>query len=217
VQLPFTSAQFLDLFGDYNHAIWPAQALLLALGLGASVLAFRPRAATPRIVPACLAILWAWTGGVYHLTFFRTINPLASWFAILSLVQAVLFLRYAVRPDTLTFRASRSAQDLLGGLLLVYGFVVYPLLARALGHPYPTSATFGAPCPTTIVTIGLLLWAKPRSPRRLAVLPIVWAAVGSVAVIELGMVEDIGLTVAGLIGIVWLLLPRHRAASPVPA
>jgi uncharacterized protein DUF6064 len=217
VQLPFTTAEFLQVFRDYNHAVWPAQALLLALGLGASVLAFQPHAATRRGVPACLAILWAWTGAVYHLAFFRAINPLATLFAVLCLAQAALLLVHALRPGTMTFQAPRSVRGLLGGVLLVYAFVLYPLLARAFGHPYPASATFGLPCPTTIATIGLLLWARPHTPRHLLLIPIGWAAVGTAAALQLGMTEDFGLTLAGLIGTGALLAPDGGPVEARPA
>jgi hypothetical protein len=217
VPIPFSASEFLALFRTYNHAAWPAQALLLALGLGASVVAFRYLPGTPRIVPLCLAVLWAWTGVVYHLVFFRAINPLATLFGILCLIQAGFFLAYAFRPGDLTFRATRTLPGLLGGLLLTYAFVVYPLLSRAFGHPYPASPTFGTPCPTTIATIGLLLWARPRVPKRLIFLPIAWAGVGTLAAFQFGMFEDLGLTIAGLIGIAWMLQARFLAASSVPA
>jgi len=217
VHVPFSASEFLGLFRAYNHAVWPVQALLLALGLGASVAAFRQLPGTPRIVPLCLALLWAWTGAGYHLAFFRAINPLATLFGILCLIQAGLFLGYAFHPGELAFQATRSLPGLLGGLLLTYAFVVYPLLSRAFGHPYPASPTFGTPCPTTIATIGLLLWAQPRAPRRLLLLPIAWAAVGTLAAFQFGMFEDLGLTVAGLIAIACLLQARPSAAGRVPA
>jgi Family of unknown function (DUF6064) len=217
VQVPFTASEFLALFRDYNRAVWPVQGLLLALGLGASVAAFRHLPDSRRIVPLCLALLWAWTGVGYHLAFFRALNPLATLFGILCLVQAALFLLYARHPGDLTFRATRSVPGLLGGLLLAYAFVVYPLLSRAFGHPYPASPTFGTPCPTTIATIGLLLWARPRVPARLAVVPIVWAGIGTLAALQLGMYEDLGLTVAGLIATVWVLQHRRSTPRSIPA
>lgn len=217
MQVPFSASEFLAIFRDYNHAVWPVQALLLALGLGASVAAFRQLPGTPRIVPLCLTLLWAWTGAGYHLAFFRAINPLATLFGVLCLIQAGLFLGYALHPGGLAFQATRSLPGLLGGVLLTYAFVVYPLLSRAFGHPYPASPTFGTPCPTTIATIGLLLWARPRIPKRLILLPIAWAGVGTLAALQFGMFEDLGLTVGGLIGIAWMLQARPSAAGTVPA
>jgi hypothetical protein len=43
--------------------------------------------------------------------------------------------------------------------------VVYPLLGIRFGHSYPRAPLFGvAPCPTTIFTFGLLLWATRSVP-----------------------------------------------------
>jgi Family of unknown function (DUF6064) len=217
VHLPFTAAEFLALFRDYNRAVWPVQGLLLALGLGASVAAFRHLPDSRRIVTLCLALLWAWTGVGYHFVFFRAINPLATLFGIICLLQAALFLVYAGDRGALTFGATRSLPGLLGGLLLAYAFVVYPLLSRAFGHPYPASPTFGTPCPTTIATIGLLLWARPRVPVRLAVVPIAWAGIGTLAALQLGIYEDLGLTVAGLIATALVLQRRSSAPPSMPA
>jgi len=93
-------------------------------------------------------------------------------------------------------------------VLILYGMVLYPVLGYFLGHAYPASPTFGAPCPTTIFTFGLLLWTKGRVKWFLLVLPLIWSLIGFGAAVKLGIREDIGLLVAGLVGTIVLLAKR---------
>jgi hypothetical protein len=213
VTLPFDSAQFFDVFRQYNTAVWPAQPVLTGLGLLAAVLAFRPRPGSDRIVAGILAALWAWMGTVYHLHFFRPINSAAVGFGALFVAQAIVFLWYGIARSRLRFHAPRSAPGILGGLVLIYAFVLYPLLARSLGHLYPASPTFGLPCPTTIATLGLLLWAVPPLTLATLVIPLVWAAVGTSAAVYLGVREDFGLGFAGLATLLAVPFVRRAPGS----
>lgn len=91
MRLPFSVEQFFAVFVQYNTTVWPAQVVLLALGVIAVAFALWPGARSGPIVSAILALLWAWLGVVYHWVFFTPVNPLASAFAILSLVGALAF------------------------------------------------------------------------------------------------------------------------------
>jgi hypothetical protein len=97
--------------------------------------------------------------------------------------------------------------------LLGYALAVYPLFGWSLGHRYPSSPTFGVPCPTTIATLGLLVWLSPPPPWWLLVVPLLWVVVGSSAAFALGIREDIGLLVAGVTASAWLWYrSRHKPA-----
>lgn len=209
MDLPFSTEQFFEVFRRYNSGVWPAQVLLTGLGLLAALLAFRPRPGSDRIVAGTLALVWAWMGAVYHIGFFRSINPAALAFGLLFLFQAILFLWYGVLRSDLRFRAPRSVAGLIGGSLLVMAFVVYPLLARSFGHLYPAAPTFGLPCPTTIATLGLILWLVPPVPLPLVAVPLVWSAVGTSAAVVLGVREDFGLGLAGVLTLLVLLTTRR--------
>lgn len=65
-----------------------------------------------------------------------------------------------------------------------------------------------APCPTTIFTFGLLLLTRGPVPLRLLVIPLLWALVGASAALHLGVREDLGLVVTGLVATALLLLAR---------
>lgn len=74
------------------------------------------------------------------------------------------------------------------------------LLDSQLGHRFPSSPVFGvAPCPTAIFTFGLLLWSERRPSVSLLLITLIWAVVGSSAVVFLGVLENIGLITSGLL------------------
>lgn len=69
MNLPFTAAQFFDVFRRYNEGVWPAQLALNAVALVAAGAAYRANARRSwrwaRAAIVCLAALWLWTGIVY--------------------------------------------------------------------------------------------------------------------------------------------------------
>jgi hypothetical protein len=92
--------------------------------------------------------------------------------------------------------------------------VVYPVIGTLLGHAYPQSPVFGvAPCPTTIFTFGLLLWTTAKVPKYVLVIPLLWSLLGVTAAFTLGIREDTGLLVAGVVGTI-LLIWCDRGTSP---
>jgi hypothetical protein len=148
---------------------------------------------------------------VYHLAFFAAVNPAAKVFGAAFVLQAALFAETAY-GGRLSFRFSASARPLLGLALVVYAAVAYPLLGASLGHGYPRAASFGVtPCPTAIFTFGVLFLSTGRVPPHLLVVPVLWSLVGASAALHLGIREDLGLVVAGLLGAV--LLPWRRGGA----
>lgn len=214
--MPFTAEQFFAVFSQYNEAVWPAQVVAIidaSIAIGAALHGGR-RAG--RLVALILAVLWLWMGIVYHLQFFSRINPAAVVFAAAFIVEAGLLFWTGVIRARLAFEPRRDAAGVLGGILLFYALVGYPEIGRALGHSYPAAPTFGLPCPTTIFTFGLFLWARPPVPFSLMIVPALWAVVGSVAALQLGVGEDTGLAVSALVALP--LLVRHsRTLAPRPA
>lgn len=209
MELPFDVDQFLQLFAAYNRAIWPFQFVIVGVALTAVYFAMRPGARSARAPAFLLAALWVWSGAVYHLMFFRQINPAAILFGALFLIQAVVLMVLAHRRRLL-LRFSRSLAGWAGVTLIVYALIVYPILGALLGHTYPATPTFGAPCPVTIFTLGLLLWNVERTPWYAFAIPVFWSLVGSSAIITLGVREDLGLPVAAAITLVVLIAGHVR-------
>jgi uncharacterized protein DUF6064 len=210
--MPFTSEQFLGVFRQYNDAVWPAQWLFNALGAGAVIVALRRPPAGGRALLLVLAGLWIWMGVVYHLLFFASINRAAIAFGVLFVVEGVLLLRLGIAQPELRFRPRRDTRGVAGAMLVSYAMVFYPILGFVLGRRYPAMPTFGLPCPTTIFTFGLLLWADGRVPTRVIVIPALWSLLGFTAALSLGITEDLGLLVAGAVGTA-LITARHRGSE----
>lgn len=206
--IPFTTDQFLRVFESYNQVIYPFQWILLMTAIGALFLTLKSSSGSSIIIASLLSLLWCWTGVVYHWVFFSGINKAAYLFSLLCIVQAVIFLFAGVIRRELHFHAKLNLAGIVGALLIVYALLLYPALGFLFGHVYPWTPTFGTPCPTTIFTFGLLLWAD-RVPFYVLAIPFVWSMIGSTAAISLGMREDAGLFVAGLLGTALLTLRRQ--------
>jgi hypothetical protein len=216
--MPFSTAEFMAVFGRYNQAVWPAQFILNLLALAlVAILLWVP--AGSRWVAGGLALLWAWMAVAYHFAFFTRINPAAWGFGLLFLAGAFAFAWLGVRHERLHFAPEAGVRGWLGGVLIGYALVVYPLLADGFGQRYPQLPTFGLPCPTTIFTLGMLMFAVAPVPRAALAVPLLWSAIGSVAAFQLGVVQDGGLPVAGLLALAALAWPRSpqgagRAGMP---
>jgi hypothetical protein len=193
--LPFTVEQFLQVFARYNETLWPAVVLWWLATLTVVLVAWRIPDGR-RWVTWLLAALWAWNGLAYHAWLFTIINPAAWVFAGLFLVEAALLASAGRRSAPLLFCAIGWRRS-LGVALTAYAFV-YPFLTIATGHRWPAAPTFGVPCPTAILTIGLLL-TIPLVPIPLTVIPVLWAFVGGSAAYLLGVPTDYPLLGAGLL------------------
>lgn len=211
--LPFTLDQFLDVFRRYNLAVWPAQWILITIGVAAIALAIDGRRVSSRWVSAILAVLWLWMAAVYHLAVFSTINRAALVFAVAFAVQSAFFAWMAIRGPTISYRPQSTVSMTLGAMLLAYALLFYPAIGYAFGHVYPLAPTFGVPCPTTIFTLGLIVWGCNSLPRRILVVPLAWALVATSAAVNLSMVEDFGLPVAAIAVIIWVPLRRRHTPN----
>lgn len=78
----------------------------------------------------------------------------------------------------LAFGLRRDWLGLLGGLLIVYALIAYPLIGPAVGPRYPAMPTFGLPCPVTIFTVGALLLTLSPVPRSVFIAPAAWGISG---------------------------------------
>lgn len=213
MKLPFSVDQFFAVIRQYNESVWPAQVLLLLLGVASvAFLAWR-RPWSNVAISGILAVLWGWTGLVYHLAFFARINPLAYVFGALSLLGAGVFVWLGMVRRELDFTLSWDARSAMGLVLVAFALVLYPAWSTFAGHAYPNLPTFGLPCPTTIFTIGMLAMARGRKVRLALVVPILWSLVGGQAAFLLDVPPDLGLLAAGFlaIGLAW---QKGRAAGP---
>jgi hypothetical protein len=205
LQLPFDTRQFFEVFALYNTAVWPAQVVLWLAAVGMAVLPLWRRPAAGRIIAFFLGGVWLWMGAVYQLVFFRAINPAATAFGLAFLLEGGLFVAYGWRGQ-LRFGWTRGAAGVVGAVLILYALLAYPIVGYVLGHRFPVSPTIGLPCPTVILTLGLLALTEPPRPRAVFVIPMLWSLLGAEAAVEFGMWEDLALPVAAALVLGFVLL-----------
>ncbi len=214
MDIPFTVDQFFDVFETYNTAIWPAQIIDYFLGIGAVVLAFRENRVYGRIVSGILALFWIWMGIFYHMVYFSAINPVAMIFGAMFVLEGLLLIVVGSIWSRLSFGFDFKPIPITGAIFTLYAMVVYPLLGLALGHWYLRAPLFGvAPCPSTIFTFGLLLWAKRPVPIYILLVPLIWSVIGTTAAVGLQVPQDYGLGIAGVVGTALIILKNRNLKS----
>jgi hypothetical protein len=210
--LPFTRDQFFGIFGSYNESLWPFAVLLWLASFAAFVYLVRGSPYRHRFINILLVVHWLWSAIVYHMAYFTKINPAAWLFGGLFLIQALLFARYGLIDGNLKYSPGRSIRYVVTGGLIVYA-LIYPLVGWLEGFSFPPMPTFGIPCPTTILTVGMLMAADRPLPAALTIIPILWAFIGGSAAFLLGVHADLMLLAAGvsmLIDILWTIQPRKN-------
>jgi hypothetical protein len=207
VGLPFTSDQFFGVFAAYNRAFWFVAVVLWIVNVAALALAAANPAGRSRSLTYFLGLLWLWNAVTYHAMLFTRINPAAWLFSALFAVQAVLFFWTGLRRRVDYFSSTVPLRWLGTGLA---GYALtYPILNLILGHEYPATPTFGVPCPTAILTIGVLLTARGGVPLALAVIPALWGFVGGSAAVLLSVPADYVLLGAGVLLTIVLVTARR--------
>jgi hypothetical protein len=220
MQLPFTVEQFYSVFVQYNDAIWPMQIVLYLVGFGTLFLLLRARPADSHIISGVLALLWVWAAATYYFMFFTAISR-SGWVIGSVLLAGGIWIGWigAVK-NQIRFHARGGLRGLVGWTLIIYALIAYPLIGYAIGHRFPAMPTFGAPCPVTIFTVGMLMLTVSPVPRSVFVAPVVWGLFGGVsATFQLGVYQDAGLLIAGVIALLAAIFSgkQIRATEPVVA
>jgi hypothetical protein len=213
-EVPYGQVEFFEVFRGY-HASFPlAPIVWTVFSAGAVLLILRKVPVSNRLGAAVLAGLWIWAGVAYHLVHFAAINPAARLFGALFVMEGVLIAGLGLVNRRLQFAYTPTLPGVTGGALIVYALVLYPLIGRLTGHGYPSGPTIGVPCPTTIFTFGLFLWAIGSLPRPLLVIPILWAVLAAPAALSWGVIEDSMMPVAALLVVIAAVAERiHRSKA----
>jgi hypothetical protein len=216
MNISLTGENLLELFERYNAAIWPMQLAAYLLGAVAVVLAVRKTGYSARVIAAILAFLWLFTGIAFFMLGLAPMFVPAYLFGGVFVVQAGIFLAEALRPRV-SFGLGPGWSPIIGLLFLAFSVAGYPLLGLLVDHRYPRSPPFGlTPCPLVVFTFGLLLLATCRLPRRLFAIPLMWALAGVIPA-AIGMVEDVAMVAAGVLGTALILARDARDARSILA
>ena len=211
---PFTLEQFLGVFKNYNQAVFPMQIVFYLVSGVAIYFVIKPNPKSDKIISFILSFLWLWTGVVYHILFFTEINKAAYVFGGFFIIQGILFLIFGIFQDQFSFRSQDDKYKIFGIILITFSLIIYPMLGYLFGHIYPSSPTFGLPCPTTIFTFGFLLLNQKKCPVIILIIPFIWSIIGFMAAFQFGIFEDTGLILASLIT-VFLLIYRNKMLQKV--
>ena len=212
MNLPFTTEEFLEVFKIYNLTVWPTQILLVILALLMIFVLLKKNKLSDKIISIGLTLFWLWMGIVYHYLFFTKINGAEYVFGLLFVFQAVLFFYYGLIKRNLEFNFRNNFIGVISIILFLYALIFYPLLGYQFGHLYPRTPTFGLPCPTTIFTFGMIILLANRK-NIIFIIPIVWSLVGFTAAIKLGIYQDIGLLIAGVLSAIILFTKKMKLTS----
>ena len=202
-------------FYAINLVTWPIVIVTYLLGAIALVLAVKKTKYSNRTISGILAFLWLWAGIVTNMVFFAWMFGQTLWYymGLIFIVGSILFLAFGVIRSSLSFKFTGDSYNILGAVMVVYSMLIYPIIGSLTERGYPAYPIFGTfPCPVTIFTFGLLLWADRKVPKIVTVMPLVWALIGVLPVFVYQIWADVGLIILGIVGFVTIL--RRNAKLP---
>lgn len=217
MKLPFSTEEFLNVFGQYNSEVWPIQLILYLLAGIVLLVLFLNYGKQDKVINLVLSLFWFWMGIVYHLIYFSEINPAALLFGGAFIIQALILAYFGILKRQIQYRLDKTVYGITGIIFAVFGLFIYPILSVSSGHIFPKMPTFGLPCPTIIFTIGILLFSINRLPWYIYLIPLLWSLIGISAAITLSIKEDFALGIAGAIGLVYFLAKsKRRSVATAP-
>jgi hypothetical protein len=201
--------EFLLVLERYNLAIWPLQIFAYIFGFLALFFTIKRFKYSNQIILAVLSFFWLWTGAVFCPIYWAPTYKFAYLFGALCIIQGLLFLTGAVKSE-MSFKFRTDQYSIAGILFIIYAIGGYYLVGIFLGHVYPMSFPFGlVPCPTAIFTFGFFLLADKKFPKYYLIIPVIVSLAGILAVYK-GILEDIGLIFAGVVGTALILLKDRK-------
>ena len=175
--LLFSPRTYYRMIERHNEAVWPAQLLTMALGIGILGALRQPSTTQGRIIAGILALLWMWVAWAFLLYRYATINWAIKYVVPLFVVEALLLVWWGVVGGKLSFAVQPTAIGRLGTALFVLSLLLYPALAVIVGRPWNQAEVFGiAPDPTVTATVGLLLLTS-RLRWGLLPVPLLWCGI----------------------------------------
>jgi hypothetical protein len=206
--LSFSLEEFLMILERYNLIVWPMQILAYFFGILALVFVFKKNKYSNQIILTVLSLYWLWNGIIFCPIFWAPTYNFAYLFAAFCIIQGILFI-IAIFKCNISFGLYSNLYTIIGIVFIIYAMVGYLIFGYFLGHVYPKFFPFGlVPCPTTILTFGLFLLTDKKVPRYYLIVPFIIALGGFLAAYK-GVLEDIGLIIAGFLG-TYLLLQRDK-------
>jgi hypothetical protein len=213
MKTPFSTEQFFQVFEQYNLVVFPAQLIIVLLGLVSLWLLHSNMPLKNLLIGSFLGALWIWTGLVYHIAFFSEINPAAFFFGGLFLVEGFLIL-FNVFKDRFRFAIKFQPKDFAGYFFILFGLVIYPLIDWISDGSFIKTISLGLPCPSVIFTFGFLILTIDHIPNYLLIIPTLWAIVGLSAVVNFGVYQDLMILISAISALV-ILFFRNKVTIKI--
>ena len=167
---------FLAMFERGNAAVWPMQLVWYASAAAIVGLALWPIRRASQLICLLAAAYLAWVGIAYFGVLFSGTH--VAWVPGSGPLPSSLRRSYSWSRASCAATSCRSALFPglgAGAVFILYTLVAYPIIGLLGGQPLGSLPVFGlAPCPTVIFAFGLLLWARPPSPKYLLLIPLAW-------------------------------------------
>jgi hypothetical protein len=203
----FSPQAYFRMFAQYHERIAPLQVVLLSSAIAIPVLMRRSPARAERMIAAILAAWWLWVAIAFHLGRYATINWGARYFAILFMVQSVLLAWYSMRH-----RHEQPLPNHSGATLLFVLACAAPVASLIAGRDWNQVELIGAtPDPTAIATLAFAL-SSARARWVLALIPVLWCAIGGATLWALDSAEAWVPWLAGIVAVALLFTPRRAPA-----
>jgi len=136
------------------------------------------------------------------MVYFKEFMPIPFVFGVLFILQALIFIFEGTIRNRISFKFKTDLYGLTGALLIFYAIFGYQALEYLLERGYPEILSFGMfPCPTVIFSLGILLWTGIKFPPYILIFPLIHALSGFIPAFMIGIIEDIGLIISGLVAI----------------
>lgn len=213
MKIPFTTEQFFQVIEKYNLGVFPAQLIILLLGILSVVMLHAKRSSGNKIIGGFLGILWVWTGIAYHLAYFTLINKAAFVFGGLFILQGILFLTDTFVRNKLEFEFRGKFTDYIACFFILFGLAIYPVLIYFLEKSLHTTISLGLPCPSTILTFGFLMLTGIKFSKYLLVIPAIWTVIGTSAAFKFGVYPDYMIFISAVVAILFLLIRKKESVN----
>ena len=212
--LPFDADTLFATLTQYHRAFWPLQWLaLVAAGRARCCWRSCRRRGSERVVPLLLAAGWLWVGLAWHLGAFAGINFAAPLYGVLFVLQAAI-LAWIGGRGRVAFRFRPGLRGWAGLGLAGAAIIGYPLADRLGGAPWSAVRLPGAaPCPTALLTLGVLLLAEGRRLLWPMLIPALWTLVAGFTGYVLTIGPDQLLPLAGAAALVVAISSDRRGRS----
>lgn len=209
--LLFSQETYFRLFELYNREVWPAHVASLIVGLALLGLVWRSVKGGERIASALLAIAWVWVAWAFHLERYATINPWATYLAVLFFLEAVMLLVIGLSSGGMRYREPVGARR-IGLMVLAYAVLVQPMLGLASGRTWLQLSTFGiGPDPTAAATLGFLLGLVGRGRWLLFLPALAWCLVTLLTSLAMDSLEGLGAGAAAVLAVAVEIVEMLRA------